>query len=358
MYVETPTAAIHPWPVYGHQWAVQLLQRAIASAAHKSAHGGLHHAYLFTGPSQVGKSTLARAFAQALLCERPEAAPCGECRACRLVQAGSHPDFRLVQPTKKPKEKDRELVVDRVDGELRKEQVTEIIADAVTRPAVGRVKFFLIQDFHTANPTFANRLLKTLEEPPAHVVLCLTATDRSALLPTIVSRCQVMELRPLDRATIAQALEQGWGAPPAQAELLARLANGRLGWAVRQHQNSKGADKRLEELHALWELVKAGRVERLVFAERLAKSDSRTLFGLVELWASWWRDVLLAQQGLAGAVDNWDQQAQIKAHAAAVDPQDVRAYLATLQRVEGYLHHTVNTRAALDVLLLRLPRAV
>lgn len=362
MSIETPTATVHPWPVYGHQWAVQLLQRAVASAGRRGAHDGApngpHHAYLFTGPAQVGKTTLARAFAQALLCERPEAAPCGECRACRLVQAGSHPDFRLIQPTKKAKEKDKELVVDRVDGELRRDQVAEIIADAATRPAVGRFKFFLVQDFHAANATFANRLLKTLEEPPAHVVLCLTATGRSALLPTIVSRCQVVELRPVDRATICRALEQGWGAQPAEADLLARLANGRLGWAVRQLQDGKGTNKRKEDLEALWSLVSAGRIERLAFAERLAKNaDSRALFGLVELWTGWWRDVLLTQQGLAGPVNNTDKKEEIAIHAQGLDPQTVRAYLDTLQRIEGYLHHTVNTRAALDVLLLRLPRA-
>jgi DNA polymerase-3 subunit delta' len=111
-----------------------------------------------------------------------------------------------------------------LDGTLRVEQAAEIIHDAALRPAEGRYKVFLLQDFHNANDGFANKLLKTLEEPPPHVVLCLTALERSRLLPTIVSRCQSIELRPLDNATIAQALHTGWQVEAEQAHLLARWA--------------------------------------------------------------------------------------------------------------------------------------
>ena len=90
-------------------------------------------------------------------------------------------------------------------------------------PVEGRYKVFLIQDAHKANASFANKLLKTLEEPPAHVVLCLTAQDRSALLPTIVSRCQVLALRPLGEQAVEDALRTRWEASPQQAALLARL---------------------------------------------------------------------------------------------------------------------------------------
>lgn len=334
------------WPVIGHQWAVELL-RPLAQANG----GGPRHAYLLLGSPQIGKSTLAWTFGMALLCADPGPRPCGRCRSCQLMQKGGHPDVRLVQPT------DREGAVDRANGLLRVEAAEAIVHEAMLRPLEGRYKYILIQDVHRANDSFANKLLKTLEEPPPHVILCLTAHDRAGLLPTIVSRCQVLELRPLSVELIAHALESQGGADKTEAQLLARLSNGRVGWALNQLQSKQGREQREEELHSLWHLCRASRVERLAFSHSLASSrENERLFGLLALWVGWWRDVLLAQAGCPEACSNIDHQREIERDAQGCSQTDVQAFLYTLGRVEGYLRHTVNTALALDVLLLQLPR--
>lgn len=331
-----------PWAVHGHGWAVELLQRAVTS--------GPSHAYLFLGSRQIGKSTLAQVFAQALLCTGEGVRPCGQCRSCRLVSKGSHPDFRLVQPI------DKNGSVDRLDGLLRTEQAAEIIHEVALRPAEGRYKIFIVQDAHNANDTFANKLLKTLEEPPAHAIICLTALDRNSILPTIVSRCQLVELRPIDAPTVTQALTEHWQAEPTQAQLLARLANGRIGWAVEQLRNPAAQQTRLDQMQSLWQLLSADRIERLTFAEQLAAHrNNQQLFGLLELWTLWWRDILLAQAGCIENCCNIDQQSEIARQAEQLTSKVVQRYLYLLKRIEMYLHHTVNTRLALDVLLLQMP---
>jgi DNA polymerase III subunit delta' len=348
-----------PWAVYGHQWAIQLLRKAAIPASLASGmRTGPNHAYLFLGAPQIGKTTLAREFARALLCDDAANRPCGKCRSCQLMQRGSHPDFRLYQPVTKQSEREpaKDAAVDRLNGKYYVDQADELIHDAALRPVEGRWRIFVLQDLQRATPHYFNKILKTLEEPPPQTILLLTALDRASVLPTIASRCQVLELRPLDEAATEAALAARWGATPEQARLLARLANGRLGWAVEHLREPERNQQRLEQLHTLWRLMAADRVDRLAFAETLSSGrNSRQLFGMLELWTGWWRDVLLAQLGSVGACSNVDQEAEILRQSQLLDRDSVRGFLHTLQRIEGYLHHTVNTRLALDVLMLHLP---
>lgn len=335
------------WPVFGHDWAVELLQSAIFGRENSR----LAHAYLFLGASQVGKSTLARTAAAALLCTQGAGAPCGQCRSCRLMAHESHPDFRLVDPL------DRDGKADRINGLLRVDQAAEIIHDAGLFPVEGRYKIFLLREMHLAHPSFANKLLKTLEEPSQQVLLFLTATERSRLLPTIVSRCQTIELRPVSPTAIEQALVQQWQAPTEKATLLARLAGGRLGWAVGRLDDGSMWERRSGILAELERLIQADLVDRLGFSAALtAQRQDEQLFDLLATWTGWWRDVLLVQLGCQENAVNIDYLPELNRVAAGVAGQTVQRYLYTLDRIEGYLHHTVNTRLALDTLLLQMPR--
>jgi len=336
------------WSIHGHETAVGLLQKAASPEV------GPRHAYLFLGPRHVGKRTLAQTFARALLCANngtASAVPCGACRPCKLMDSGNYPDIQQIQPL------DKDGKVDLDNGQLRAHQATQIIQDAALSPLNGLYKIFVIQEIQSANPTFANKLLKTLEEPPGHVILCLTASDKESLLPTIVSRCQLLELRALSPETIESALTERWKVDASKAKLLAQLANGRLGWAVQQLSDKNALEKREADLQLLQNLTASGRVERLAFAADLAnKRNNNQIFTMLELWLLWWRDVLLAQSGMIEFCCNVDKQQEILGYAQAIPQQVVQQYIHTLRQVETYLRHTTNLRLALDVILLQLPR--
>lgn len=349
-----PLATNYHWPLFGHNATVAFLQQLVRSVVQDVGRKP-QHAYLLLGLRQVGKRTVAEVFAQALLCTNMTTRPCGKCRSCRLFANGNHPDFRRIQPL------DRNGKPDRISGMLRAEQASEIIQDVVLRPMEGSYKIFVIQDLHTANDSFANKLLKTLEEPPTHALFLLTAIARDQLLPTIVSRCQLLELRPLAPKTIANALMEQWHVTADEAQLLSRLAQGRLGWAVQQVGATEEQQMRLTQLKSLWTVVDASPADRLVVAEKMASSftsagGNRQLFELLETWTTWWRDILLTQSGCVDACCNIDQQIELKRQAALLPQKTVQEYLHILYRIEEYLHHTVNTRLALEVLLLRAPR--
>jgi DNA polymerase-3 subunit delta' len=322
----------HRWPVVGHDWAVHLLERAIES-------GRLSHAYLFTGPAHVGKTTLARAFAQALVCQRGQASPCGECSPCQRVALGRYPDVQFIAAEK---------------SAIQIDQVRAIQSDAALSPLEGRYKVFVIQEIERATAPAANALLKTLEEPPPQVVLLLTSARRDQVLPTIVSRCQMLALRPLSVTETQAALQERWGVVEDQAALLARLSAGALGWAVQAHADTALWQMRSRVLDELSALPAQNALGRLAYSEALArqKEDLETVLGM---WVSWWRDVLLIQRGIPDAIVNLDRRAQLAQQAGLHSTEAVEGVLKDLAATFRRLRANVNARLALDVLALRLP---
>jgi DNA polymerase-3 subunit delta' len=321
-----------PWPVVGHDWAVDLIRRAVAA-------GRPPHALLITGPPNVGKGTLARSLAQALLCT-DDHRPCGNCRACRLVAAGTHPDLRWVEPQ---------------SGSLKIDQVRELTRQLALTPMEGSWQIAVLDRFESATPGAANALLKTLEEPPPTVVLVLLAQQAEALLPTIVSRCQTVALRPIPRHVVEHALIDRWEIEAEQARLLSHICGGRLGWAVSTATSSSLLEHRRKRLDDLVTLLRSERVARFAYAESLARQAPESIRESLELWIGWWRDVLLLTSHSPVPLTNKDRQAELLQAANLCDVTTARAILSTLQTTLDQLSRNVNVRLALEVLLLNLP---
>ena len=321
--------------IFGHDWAQRLLRGVVLS-------GSSSHAYLFVGPDRVGKTTLARAFAQALTCESPQAevglGACGQCRSCRLAAERGYPDHRFIEPG---------------GGQIKIEQIRDLIHEAALSPVEGRYKIFIVRSFDRANPNAANALLKTLEEPSDSTRILLTSSQSSSLLPTITSRCQVLHLRPLPQGVVSEALQQGWGVASDRAELLAGLSGGRLGWAVEMATNPDAWQAHEDRLAAILQLVQQDDVDRLAFAEKLT-GDGEIEETLRE-WLLWWRDVLLVQEGWRDLIVNRDRVGDVQDLAAATDVGEVRRFLEALMTTAGYLRLNVSLRLALESLLLKAP---
>ena len=324
----------------GHEWAVEILRGAVANDR-------AGHAYLFTGPEQIGKTALARTFAQALNCEAPEAGarPCGRCRACNLIAADRHPDVRLVHPE----------VSKRGQLSLKIDQIRELQRALNLAPYEAKRKVAILTDFQAASQGAANAFLKTLEEPPGDVVLLLTAVEADALLPTITSRCRVVALRPLPAARIAEALEERWHLPPAKARLLSHLADGRIGWAVDALQDPEVLQERKEKLESLVTALNGGRVERFALAEKVAK-DPEALIPILQTWLTWWRDLtIFAWGGNVEAVTNVDRRQQLVELARRWDREAIVRALQQTRTALWQLERNANVRLVLENLFLTYP---
>jgi DNA polymerase-3 subunit delta' len=319
------------WQVVGHKWAVDLLKCALANER-------VAHAYLLTGPPQIGKTSLALNFAQALNC-LDEEKPCGQCLACSKIARGSHPDVQIIAGER---------------GTLKIDQMRTLRHEAALSPLEGRWKVYIIRQMEQATAEAANCLLKTLEEPPSSVILMLTASEAEALLPTIVSRCQVLNLRPLATETVQRSLQEHWEVDAERAQLLARLSSGRLGWAVAASQNEAILNRRERHLDEMMELLGQGRVERLEYAQQLSRNPEEAP-ELLHLWLSWWRDLLLAASGSSAGIINIDREDTLRAQAQRYSLDQVRKFVEALRAAAWRLEHNANTRLTLEVLMLSLP---
>jgi DNA polymerase-3 subunit delta' len=234
-----------------------------------------------------------------------------------------------------------------------------IQSDAQLKPVMGRAKVYIIVNAEELAEDAADRLLKTIEEPPPFVVFLLTAVERGAVLPTIASRCQEIRLRPAGRTELAAALVAS-GTAPDRAEQLAALAGGRQGWAVSAARESALFEQQQTYARQLVEVLGGSRLERLLLARSLSErwaSQPETVRETLRVWMSWWRDVVLVQLGLRDRIVHLEpgERAALTRAAEKVDRAAARAAAAMLQQTLADLDTNVNPRLALDLLLLRLP---
>jgi len=277
----------------------------------------LHHAYLFSGPAHVGKMTLALQLAQAMNCLQPDQAPCGECQACTRIAAGTHADVQVLAVDPEATEGPKTLIGI--------ETVRDVIASAHLRPYEGKTRVFIFEDTDRLSHDAGNALLKVLEEPPPDVLLVLLSEDVSQ----------------------------------EQAEVIARLSRGCLGWAIEASTDPAllaGVHQRVERIA---DVAEGGLEERFGYADDLARRFQRDrAVGREELrlWLRWLRDILLIQQGQHDGIVNTTWRETLERQAAALTPADTVRWLHLLTDSIVALERNANPRLALEVLMLDAPR--
>ena len=304
------------------------------------------HALVFAGLRGTGKMAAATAFAMACNCSGTHPGPadetalpvCGHCPACRKIKSASHPDILHLKPS----------------GDVIKvKQIRELLDTIALKPFEASIRVVILQDAHTLNPSAGNALLKALEEPPGDTRFILTTEELSNLMPTIVSRCQHVRFRPVDRAQITGALIEARGASAAEAALAAQLSGGSLtqahaildsGWMqYRRWLLTEAAALTTASPGILLALaaVLAGRKERVADAVAILKS--------------WFRDLLVCKYA-PNRLINQDMQDLVETAAQKETPESLLKKLKALDTVSGRFAGNANVRLCLEALLLKLAR--
>jgi DNA polymerase-3 subunit delta' len=337
------------WPIWGHRAAVELLAHAVGTDCVK-------HAYLFSGPDGVGKETLAQTFASALCCLEPTApgVPCGQCRSCRKIARSVHPDVQRfgidaqMLTGSKTVGKNTTLTI---------ESVRMLSSTAVLRPVESRWRVLLLDDAELMQDTAQEALLKTLEEPPSFTVIVMLANDAQLLLPTVRSRCQLVELTPLPRSSIESGL-RAKSIPAERAAAIAGAAGGLPGWAVRAAEQPKLLSERLESIETAVIWLSGSPYDRVVAAVKLADSFSKrraAVFRDLEIALGVWRDALLLKTGLAEAVSFPTAAEKVRAAVLSLPLDSIFYAVRSVRQCIADLEANVRPRLTIESMVFQWP---
>lgn len=317
----------HPWQQ--KQW--QELQA-------RSERGQLPHALLLRGVAGTGKNHFAVALAQKMLCDKPVAqAACGRCKACLLIKAGSHPDLLLLEP----EEEGKAIKVDQVRG----------MVDFVSRTAqFTGYRVVVISPAEAMNTNSSNALLKSLEEPGARTLLILVTHQMSGVLPTIRSRCQVMDFPVPPREQALPWLQSSLGEAGGQAERLLNVAGGAPVAALGFSQSDWIGER--STVAQQWLAVLAGRADPVRTAELWQKLP---LPELVNWLLAWQVDLMKLVAGASGHVVNQDLLADFTRVQYQLHTDRLHNHYLHLQQVMRMLRSTgnPNSQLLLEEILLK-----
>jgi DNA polymerase III subunit delta' len=307
----------------------------------------LPHALLFAGPDGVGKRTAAMALAMAGNCTgaRPmEGSPfppvCGECRSCRKIQAGSHPDILSIEAS----------------GQfIRIAQIRDLLSVLAMKPYEARLRVVIISDAQHMNPEAGNALLKILEEPPERTVLILTAPETADLLPTIASRCQQIRFNPLTPESLADMLSKSLDIPWENARVLAAVSGGSYGRALGLHRQD-WLEKRCWLIETLGCLDAAAARLPVPAVMSLAmglaeKKDNLTQ--VMEILTTLYRDLAIGKHRRDGFM-NEDLSERILAAAGHMDESGILDRIEAIETAGRQLRGNANLRLTAERLFLRL----
>ena len=347
--------------------------------------GALDHAYLFSGREGLAKTAFARELAVALV---SSCGGCGDCPECSRARRGVHPDLHVLER----------------EGEvIRSEQVEPLIADLSLKPFAAGHRVWIIPEADCLHPAAANRLLKSIEEPPDYVVFLLVTDHLERVLPTIVSRCQLVEFHPVSDEVVAAHLRERHGLDGVEAEALARLSGGAVERADRLAEDARGPERRSAYL-AQAAILSAGRrvaaeeagavfidilgrhhaqisgavkddlarrlsqLEqqfqdkrdlkwRTKMAEERAKREEKRLRRLaaldaVDVLVSWVRDLWVVACGASEVLCNCDREAELLA-ATAATPEYYARLLAVAAQTRRDLYLNIDQKLALQALFAR-----
>ena len=299
------------------------------------------HAYIINGERSSGKEFIARVFAMALQCEKGEIEPCGECHSCKQALSSNHPDIIYVSH-----EKPNTIGVEDIR--------TQINGDIGVKPYSSRRKIYIMNEGEKMTVQAQNALLKTLEEPPEYAVILILTTQVEALLPTILSRCVVLNMKPVSDALVKKYLMEELAVPDYKANICVAFARGNIGKA-KLLASSEEFEKVKDEAITLVKYINDMEISEIVKAIKKISEYKFDVNDYLDILSVWYRDVLLfkATKDINSLIFKEEIQ-QIMRVSDRSTYEGIEIIVNALQQAKRRLEANVNFDLTMELLLLTI----
>jgi len=301
----------------------------------------ISHAYILNGEAASGKKLLAEVFAKALQCDKMGVEPCNDCQSCLQVQTGNHPDIITVTH-----EKPNIISVDEV-----REQILDTIA---VKPYKSKYKIYIVPDAHLMNPQAQNAILKTIEEPPEYAILILLTTNINRMLSTVMSRCMVLNTKPIRERDMLEYLTKEMGLSEDKAYFCLDFAQGNLGKAIKLASNDEYVQI-IESVVKVLKSIPEMDVEDLTWAVSQIDKFKLSIDDYLDLMMMWYRDVLLFK--VTGNVNKLlfkNEYSSMKSHAGLLSYESIENKIDAIAKAKKRIDVNANFDMTMELLLLTL----
>ncbi len=299
------------------------------------------HAYIINGEKSSGKEFIARIFAMALQCEQGGKEPCNECRSCKQALSKNQPDIIYVSH-----EKPNTISVDDIRAQVNN--------DVVIKPYSSRYKVYIINEAEKMTPQAQNAILKTLEEPPEYAVILLLVSNVNSLLPTILSRCVLLNMKPVRDSLMKKYLMEELQIPDYKADVCVAFARGNVGKAKALASSEEFENVKSEAL-GLLKYVQDMEIPEIVTAIKKIGEYRLEVNDYLDILAIWYRDVLLfkATADVNHLVFREEIQA-IRKVAGRSSYEGIENVIRALDKAKRRLDANVNFDLAMELLFLEM----
>ena len=307
------------------------------------ASGKVSQAYLITGECMQGKEYIARIFANALVCEDPGEGfdPCGKCKSCIQAASGNNPDIIIVDH-----EKPNTVSVEDVRA--------KIVSDASIKPYQSKRKIYILNEAEKMTSQAQNALLKTLEEPPEYVVILLLTTSKAAMLPTILSRCVQLDMRPVEDKLVKKYLMSEVKIPDYHADICVAFARGNIGKA-RSLAMSEDFEKIKDETIRILKHIRKMDTADMIGTLKGLEEYKLNIYDFLDLMMCWYRDVLLYKATMdEDAIVFREERESIIRSAQESSYEGIEKILTAIDKTRQRIKANVNFEMAMELALLTI----
>lgn len=307
--------------------------------------GKISHAYIINGEEGSGKLRLAVHFAKALQCQEGTAGiACGQCKSCKQTDSANQPDIKYVTHEKSG------IGVDEI-----REQIND---DIVIKPYSSRYKVYIVPDSEKMTVQAQNALLKTIEEPPEYAIIILLTTNADTFLQTILSRCVLLNIRPVKEDAIKNQLMSEYGVGDYEARVAATFANGNPGKAIKLATSEDFKELKKQVVGTIISLEKGG-MDVIAEAIKHATEFKKQINEYFSLMRMWFRDILMYKAtGSDESLIFQDDYIIIRNMAESCSFYDIDIILKSIDQAEKRIGSNVNFDASIEVLFLAIKERI